>query len=72
MDIPNLQSQVQAQIDELAGKIREGEDSLMRLKENYLKVQGAREMLNIVASEEKKTLTSQEVSPDQTSSATAD
>jgi len=72
VDIPNLQSQVQAQIDELAGKIREGEDSLMRLKENYLKVQGAREMLNIVASEEKKTLTSQEVSPDQTSSATAD
>lgn len=72
MDIPNLQSQVQAQIDELAGKIREGEDSLMRLKENYLKVQGAKEMLNIVASEEKKTLTSQEVSPDQTSSATAD
>ena len=72
MDIPNLQSQVQAQIDELAGKIREGEDSLMRLKENYLKVQGAKEMLNIVASEENKTLTSQEVSPDQTSSATAD
>jgi len=72
VDIPNLQSQVQAQIDELAGKIREGEDSLMRLKENYLKVQGAKEMLNIVASEEKKTLTSQEVSPDQTSSATAD
>ena len=72
MDIPNLQSQVQSQLDELAGKIREAEESLMRLKENFLKVQGAKEMLNIVAAEENKTLTSQEVSPDQTSSATAD
>lgn len=72
MDIPNLQSQVQAQLDELAGKIREAEESLMRLKENFLKVQGAKEMLNIVAAEENKTLTGQEVSPDQTSSATAD
>lgn len=72
MDIPNLQSQVQAQLDELAGKIREAEESLMRLKENFLKVQGAKEMLNIVAAEENKTLTDQEVSPDQTSSATAD
>ena len=71
MDIPNLQSQVQAQLDELAGKIREAEESLMRLKENYLKVQGAKEMLNIVANEENKTLTGQEVSPDQNSSATA-
>tara|TARA_R100001443_G_scaffold12269_4_gene21771 strand:+ start:3753 stop:3971 length:219 start_codon:yes stop_codon:yes gene_type:complete len=72
VDIPNLQSQVQAQLDELAGKIREAEESLMRLKENFLKVQGAKEMLNIVAAEENKTLTDQEVSPDQTSSATAD
>ena len=72
MDIPNLQSQVQAQLDELAGKIREAEESLMRLKENFLKVQGAKEMLNIVAAEENKTLTGQEVSPDQTSSATED
>ena len=48
LDIQDLEEQIQVQSDELATQIRSTEDSLMRLKEQFLKVQGAREMLSIV------------------------
>ena len=48
LDLPNLESQVQNQADDLANQIRTTEDSLMRLKESFLKVQGAKEMLGII------------------------
>ncbi len=55
MELANFESQIQEQSDDLANQIRTAEDNLMRLKEAFLKVQGAREMLGIIktASEEK-------------------
>ena len=55
MELANFESQIQEQSDDLANQIRAAEDNLMRLKEAFLKVQGAKEMLGIIktASEEK-------------------
>ena len=55
MELATFESQIQEQSDDLANQIRTAEDNLMRLKEAFLKVQGAREMLGIIktASEEK-------------------
>ncbi len=55
MELANFESQIQEQSDDLANQIRGAEDNLMRLKEAFLKVQGAKEMLGIIktASEEK-------------------
>lgn len=54
MELATFESQIQEQSDDLANQIRTAEDNLMRLKEAFLKVQGAREMLGIIktASEE--------------------
>ena len=70
MDLANLESQVQSQSNDLAHQIREAEDNLMRLKEAYLKVQGAKEMLGIVKVETEKD--SKVISPEQVISGTAD
>lgn len=70
MDLANLESQVQSQSDDLAHQIRDAEDSLMRLKEAYLKVQGAKEMLTIVKTESEKD--SKAITPEQVISGTAD
>ena len=48
--IQSVREQVQNQSDDLAGQIRKTEENLMRLKEAYLKVQGAKEMLEVVKS----------------------
>tara|TARA_B100000287_G_C20634796_1_gene781251 strand:- start:930 stop:1145 length:216 start_codon:yes stop_codon:yes gene_type:complete len=48
--IQSVGEQVQNQSDDLAGQIRKTEENLMRLKEAYLKVQGAKEMLEVVKS----------------------
>tara|TARA_R100000152_G_C6775119_1_gene203314 strand:- start:1652 stop:1864 length:213 start_codon:yes stop_codon:yes gene_type:complete len=55
LELANFESQIQEQSDDLANQIRGAEDNLMRLKEAFLKVQGAKEMLGIIktASEEK-------------------
>jgi len=55
LELATFESQIQEQSDDLANQIRTAEDNLMRLKEAFLKVQGAREMLGIIktASEEK-------------------
>jgi hypothetical protein len=54
LELATFESQIQEQSDDLANQIRTAEDNLMRLKEAFLKVQGAREMLGIIktASEE--------------------
>ena len=70
MDLANLESQVQSQSDDLAHQIRDAEDGLMRLKEAYLKVQGAKEMLTIVKTESEKDLKA--ITPEQVISGTAD
>ena len=70
MDLANLESQVQSQSDDLAHQIRDAEDSLMRLKEAYLKVQGAKEMLTIVKTESEKEL--QAITSERAASGTAD
>ena len=51
LDIQDLEKQIQTQSDDLANQIRNNEDSLMRLKETFLKIQGAKEMLGIVKSQ---------------------
>ena len=70
MDLANLESQVQSQSDDLAHQIRDAEDGLMRLKEAYLKVQGAKEMLTIVKTESEKEL--QAITFERAASGTAD
>jgi len=70
LDLANLESQVQSQSDDLAHQIRDAEDGLMRLKEAYLKVQGAKEMLTIVKTESEKEL--QAITSERAASGTAD
>ena len=60
LDLDNIGSQVDTQLSDLAQQIRTAEDSLMRLKETYLKVQGAKEMLTIIREEDKPAVTSPE------------
>ena len=52
IDLVQFDSQIQEQSKDLANQIRQAEEQLMRLKEAYLKVEGAREMLNIIQKEE--------------------
>ena len=54
MELANFESQIQEQSDDLANQIRTAEDNLMRLKEAFLKVQGAKEMLGIIKTESEK------------------
>ena len=70
LELANFESQIQEQSDDLANQIRAAEDNLMRLKEAFLKVQGAKEMLGIIktASEEKD----QAIIPEQLADGTAD
>ena len=51
MELANFESQIQEQSDDLANQIRNAEDNLMRLKEAFLKVQGALEMLQVLENE---------------------
>ena len=70
MELANFESQIQEQSDDLASQIRTAEDNLMRLKEAFLKVQGAKEMLGIIktASKEKD----EAILPEQLADVTAD
>jgi len=54
LELANFESQIQEQSDDLANQIRTAEDNLMRLKEAFLKVQGAKEMLGIIKTESEK------------------
>lgn len=56
--ITELESGLKAQLDSLAKDIRSSEAALMSLKEGYLKVQGALEIIAII---KKKFLTEDEV-----------
>ena len=49
-DLNSFETQVDQQQADLANDIRNAEDKLMRLKEVYLKVQGAKEMLTLIKS----------------------
>jgi len=60
LDLANIGSQVDTQLSDLTQQIRTAEDSLMRLKETYLKVQGAKEMLTIIREEDKPAITTPE------------
>ena len=52
IDLVQFDSQIQEQSKDLANQIRQAEEQLMRLKEAYLKVQGANELLNIIQQEQ--------------------
>ena len=52
IDLVQFDSQIQEQSKDLANQIRQAEEQLMRLKEAYLKVQGANEMLTIIQKEQ--------------------
>ena len=52
IDLAQFDSQIQEQSKDLANQIRQAEEQLMRLKEAYLKVQGANEMLTIIQKEQ--------------------
>ena len=52
IDLVQFYSQIQEQSKDLANQIRQAEEQLMRLKEAYLKVQGANEMLTIIQKEQ--------------------
>ena len=52
IDLVQFDSQIQEQSKDLANQIRQAEEQLMRLKEEYLKVQGANEMLTIIQKEQ--------------------
>jgi hypothetical protein len=52
IDLVQFDSQIQEQSTDLANQIRQAEEQLMRLKEAYLKVQGANELLNIIQKEQ--------------------
>ena len=68
IDLVQFDSQIQEQSKDLANQIRQAEEQLMRLKEAYLKVQGANEMLTIIQKEqeaESKTKESEVVEKDE-------
>jgi len=70
LELANFESQILEQSDDLANQIRTAEANLMRLKEAFLKVQGAKEMLGIIKTESEK---KEEASfPDQLADGTAD
>ena len=70
MELATFESQIQEQSDDLANQIRTAEDNLMRLKEAFLKVQGAKEMLGIIKKESEKP--KEPIFPDQLADGTAD
>ena len=70
LELANFESQIQEQSDDLASQIRTAEDNLMRLKEAFLKVQGAKEMLGIIKIESEKK--EQAIYPEQVVDGTAD
>ena len=70
MELANFESQIQEQSDDLANQIRTAEDNLMRLKEAFLKVQGAKEMLGIIKTASEKT--DEAILPEQLADGTAD
>lgn len=62
LDLDNIDSQVDTQLSDLRQQITSAEDNIMRLKEAYLKVQGAKEMLTIIRDENKATVKTPEQS----------
>jgi hypothetical protein len=50
--LPELKSQLETQRNDLTQKIRNSENDLLSLKETYLKVSGALEVLDVIQSKE--------------------
>jgi hypothetical protein len=50
--LPELKSQLETQRNDLTQKIRNSENDLLTLKETYLKVSGALEVLEVIQNKE--------------------
>lgn len=50
--LPELKSQLETQRNDLTQKIRNSENDLLALKETYLKVSGALEVLEVIQNKE--------------------